>query len=94
MIFGLVAVAVSMAVQDVLGTLCVVAEARGRGHLAGLMDALGDVARVVGLVYGGGEIAVHGWNGHAVAILAVMVATSYVVTRVTTQWARRLAVNP
>lgn len=87
---ALVAVALSMAAQDFLGTVCVVAEARGRAHLAGLMDAAGDVARVICVVFGAGEITVHGWNARAVLILAVMAATSYATTRATTSWSRKL----
>lgn len=88
--YTLVAVAGAMAAQDVLTTVCVIAEARGRAHLAGLMDAAGDVARTVGTVFGAGEIAIHGWNTQALEILAVMAGTSYVATMLTTRWAKTL----
>ena len=89
LVLTLLAVSLSMAAQDVLATLCVIYEARGRAVLAGVMDAAGDVARLVGYVVGAGEIVVNGWNARAVAIVAVMAATSFVATSATTRWANR-----
>lgn len=86
---ALLLVAVSMAAQDILATLCTIAEAQGRAMVAGAMDAAGDAARLVGYALGAGEIAVHGWNLYAAEVLAVMAATSFLATSATTRWAHR-----
>lgn len=69
-----------MAAKDALGTLLVVAEAKGRHWLAGGFDAAGDVAQVASMVFGAGEIILHGWGWPAVEVLLVMCATSFVGT--------------
>lgn len=80
----------AMAVKDWLGTLLVVAEARGRDHLAGMCDAGGDIAAVGVTVVGAGAVLTAGLDGHTIALLAVMCVTSYCGTRFWTRWARRI----
>lgn len=89
MIVSLIVVALAMGITDVLGTLLVVAEARGRARLAGSLDALSDVSRIVYTADGVSAIT-HGINGRTMATLAVICSTSFVATSTTTSWARRL----
>ena len=91
MTLGLVWVAVTMAAKDGLGTLLVVAEAKGRHWLAGGLDAAGDVAQVASMVFGAGEIIVHGWGWPAVEVLAVMCVTSFFGTAMWTRIGTRMA---
>lgn len=87
MLVTLLAVSAAMAVSDVLGTLMVVAEAKGRPWLAGLLDALGDVSRVIYMALGVDAIT-HGFTTRAVATLAAICASSFFATSLTTRWAR------
>jgi len=89
MIVTLVLVALSMALRDVLGTLLVVAEAKGRAVAAGTLDGLGDIAQTLCTVFGVGEIIVHGFGGEAALILVVMVVTSFCTTLAATMYGRR-----
>lgn len=89
MILLLVGAAVSMAVRDALGTCLVVAEARGRRSLAATLDAVGDLASIAVYTFGAGEIAVHGLTVKSVAVVAVMVVTSWLGTWYWTGFARR-----
>lgn len=86
----LLLVAVSMAAKDGLATLLVIAEARGRHWLAGALDAAGDVAQVASMVFGAGEIILHGWGWRSAEILAVMVVTSFVGTAYWTWFGKRI----
>lgn len=86
-------IVVAMTVQDVTGTVCVVAEADGQGRLAGLMDAAGDVGRALTMSVTTDAI-IHGIGVHSVTILAVTALTSYNVTSRTTKWARKLKAGP
>lgn len=79
-----------MVAKDGLGTLLVIAEARGRHWLAGAFDAAGDVAQVVSMVFGAGEIIVHGWGLRSLEILAVMCATSLLGTAFWTKMGSRM----
>lgn len=86
----LLTVAVAMALQDFFGTMMTVAEVRGRGKLAGLMDASGDMARFIGNVYGAGTAIKYGWTPLAAATLVVMAITSYFGTAYWTKLSRRI----
>lgn len=83
-------VAVAMAFRDGLATLLVIAEAKGRHWLAGSLDAAGDVAQVASMVFGAGEIIVHGWGTRAVWVIAVMCVTSFFGTALWTSVGRRM----
>lgn len=90
MILLLLAAAGSMLLQDVLGTVLVVAEARGRPLLAGAMDSAGDVARITTMGISLDVILKRGWCWQSVAVVAVIACTSFVATSLTTHFARRL----
>lgn len=83
-------VALAMAAKDAVGTLLVVAEAKGRPWLAGALDAAGDLAFVASTVFGAGEIIVHGWDLYAVEVLAVMCTTSLLGTAFWTRVGRTI----
>lgn len=89
MIVTLILVALAMAVRDVLGTLLVVAEAKGRAVAAGTLDSLGDIAQTLCTVFGVGEIIVHGFGLEAGLILLVMCVTSFVTTLCATIYGRQ-----
>lgn len=93
MTLALLWVALAMLAKDAIGTVMVVAEARGRALLAGTLDAASDAANVVSTAFGAGEIILHGWNGQAALILAVMMVTSFVATTVSVAYGRRLAAH-
>lgn len=80
----------SMAVRDMLGTLLVVAEARGRAWLAGTLDALGDVAAVAVTVTAAGPVLARGLDRRSVAVLAVMCITSFLGTALWTRVGQRM----
>lgn len=86
----LVLAAVAMALKDALGTLLVVAEARGRGMLAGAMDATGDLATILVTLAGAGAVILHGWTLHTILLLSVMTVTSFFGTWFWTRQASRL----
>lgn len=90
MIITLILVALTMALRDVLGTLLVIAEAKGLAPLAGALDASGDIAQVLCTVFGVGEIIIHGFGVEAFLILVVMCATSFLTTMAATAYGRRL----
>lgn len=77
---------VTMAARDAIYTWLTIAEAHGRAVLSGLLDAAGDLAAFAVTVLGAGAILQDGWSGHTVAILAVMLATSFLTTTAAT-WA-------
>lgn len=89
----LVWVALAMMAKDAIGSLMVLAEARGRAVLAGGLDAASDAATIVSTAFGAGEIIVHGWNLRAVEILAVMMATSFAATTLSVRYGRRLTAH-
>jgi hypothetical protein len=80
----------AMAVKDALGTLLVVAEARGRSWLAGFLDAAGDLAFVLVTLAGAGAVILHGWTAHTVLLLAAMMLTSLLGTAMWTRFGRRI----
>lgn len=84
---------VAMSIQDVTGTICVVAEAEGKARLAGLTDAAGDIGRALTASVTTDAI-LHGLGVHSVVILAVLALTSYNVTKRTTDWSKRLKSGP
>lgn len=86
--------AAAMALQDMCGTLLTIAEARGRRTMAGLMDAAGDIARVLCTAFGAGEIIVHGWTPRSFEVLGAMCITSFVVTRYATGLGARFCEEP
>jgi len=69
--------ALAMALKDALGTMLVIAEARGKSVLAGAMDAGGDIATVLVTLFGAGEVITHGWTWHTAAVLGVIAVTSF-----------------
>lgn len=79
----------SMAAKDALGTLMVVAESRGRGSLAGAMDAGGDLANVICTIVGAGAVIQGGITVHTCIVLAAMMITSYLGTTYWTNFAAR-----
>lgn len=80
----------SMAAKDATGVLMTVAENRGRGHLAGLLDAGNDAAVILTTLFGVGQIVLHGWTLLSLATIAVIMGTSYVGTRFWTHVCKRL----
>lgn len=88
--FRVLAACATMAVKDSLGTLLVIAEARGRAWLAGCLDAAMDRAADLSLVFGIGVVLLHGFTGETAVTLTAMSVTSIGVTQVATRWGRRL----
>lgn len=86
----LVWAALAMALKDGCGTLLVIAQARGRAVLAGLLDAAGDLAQVLVVLFGAGQIIEHGMTGMSVAVLVTIMLTSFagtvLWTRLGTRW--------
>ena len=80
----------SMAAKDATGVLMTVAENRGRGHLAGLLDAGNDGAVILTTLFGAGQVVIHGWTLLSLATIAVIMATSYAGTRFWTHVSRQL----
>jgi hypothetical protein len=89
-VLGIVGAVAAMAVKDATGTLMVVAEARNRAHLAGVMGASSGVAVVLTTYFGAGEIIVHGWTTYSFVVLAAICATSYAGTRFWTGYGNRV----
>jgi hypothetical protein len=87
-VLALIAIALAMGITDVLSTALVIAEARGRGVLAGSLDAAGDVSRIVYTALG--VHALDQLNSTSAVTLLVVCATSFVVTtfatRIVSQW--------
>jgi hypothetical protein len=71
--------ALAMAAQDYCGTLCVIAEAHGRAHQAGLWDAAGDAARISTAAISVDAVLHHGPT-YAAPVIATVMAVSYLVT--------------
>lgn len=69
--------ALAMALKDALGTLLVIAEAKGKAVFAGAMDAGGDIAAVLVTLFGAGEVILHGWSLHSIEVLVVIAITSF-----------------
>jgi hypothetical protein len=65
-----------MAARDAVGTFLTVAEARGRGRLAGMLDALGDLAGIAVTVVGAGSVIRDGVTGHTVGVVGSMLVVS------------------
>lgn len=77
-----------MLVSDATGTATVIAETRGAARLAGLMDATGDLARLVLFAYSGVALITKfspwGWLG-----VVPIVLTSYLTTSKATSLSRK-----
>jgi hypothetical protein len=79
-----------MAVKDALGVWLVIAEARGRAVLAGALDAGLDLANILVMLAGAGEVIVHGWTWRTIGVLAAMCVTSFAGTIVWTRIGQRI----
>jgi hypothetical protein len=86
----LVWASLSMVLKDACGTLLVIAEARGRALLAGLLDAAGDLALVLTTLFGAGQVIVHGWDARSFEVLGVIMLTSLLGTTFWTRVGRRI----
>lgn len=84
---------VGMAARDCLGTLLVIAEARGRAVMAGALDATGDLASILVTVVGAGEVITHGLTPHTIILLAAMTVTSFVGTTIFTKLGQRISAS-
>lgn len=82
--------ALSMAAKDACGTLLVIAEARGHAVRAGLLDAAGDLAQVLVVLFGAGQIIVHGWDARSLETLATIMLVSFAGTIFWTKVGTRL----
>lgn len=89
----IVAACGSMVLRDGVGTLLTVAEARGRALLAGVLDALGDLAGIAVTVFGAGAIITHGFTAHTAVLITAMCLTSLVGTTGFTTLSRRIKAN-
>ena len=87
---AILAAVLAMAAKDALGTFLVVAEAKGRAHLAGLLDCAGDLANLACTVIGAGAVIRGGITAHTAALVVAMMATSYVGTAYWTKLGRRI----
>lgn len=86
--------ALSMALKDCLATWLVIAEARGRAVLAGVLDAVGDLAAIFCTVFGAGQVITHGLDLRTFEVLGVMVVTSFFGTIAWTTLGRRIEASP
>lgn len=71
---------IGMLLRDGLGTLLVVAEARGRALLASILVT----------IFGAGEVIQHGWTTHTVILIAAMTTTSLLGTTQFTKLSQRI----
>ena len=85
--------ALAMALKDGCGTMLVIAEARGRAVLAGLFDALGDLAQVLVVLFGAGQILEHGWDKRSIEVLLTIMIVSFWGTLFWTRVGRRMAAD-
>lgn len=81
----------SMAARDFFATLCTVAESHNRGRLAGIADALNDLASLSATCFGAAQILNHGITWKAFVLVGSMMVVSAVGTeqwtKVSTKWA-------
>ena len=82
----LVFTAGSMVLTDLLGTALVSAIAKGRGRIAGLCDAAGDLASLGAKGIPAVAIATHGLTLYSLGVIATMACSSYFTTRNATAW--------
>ena len=85
----LILAVIAMAIQDFLGVLLVVSEARGRYWLAGFLDAASDYAKFLTAGIAGATLVQNGFTAEFVLITA-MAITSFIVTSMSTRFARRI----
>ena len=81
--------ALSMALKDGCGTMLVICEARDRPLLAGMFDALGDLALILVTLFGAGEVILHGWTPHTIGVIATIVTVSFFGTALWTHVGNR-----
>ena len=86
--FTILAAMLSMAARDCLGTYLTVAEARGRAVLAGVMDALGDLASLAVSYFGIDALITRGLDAHTILLLGCVCVTSFCGTTLWTRLAR------
>jgi len=79
----------AMAVSDAVTTALTVAEARGRDNLAGALDPVGTVARLIFYSYDGANI-LHGHGLWGWAFTAPIFAVDFFTTKYATRWSRRI----
>ena len=82
---------VAMAVRDSIVTMLTIFQAKGKGNLAGLMGAFGDIANAFVTLTAAGYVIQHGWSVKAVVIFVAIMITSYTTTRFWTNYGRRFA---
>lgn len=75
-----VAAGVAMIVQDVLGTLMTMAENRHHAWWAGLLDAGMWLTGLFTTLWGAGDVILHGWNAHSIAVIATITAANVLGT--------------
>ncbi len=80
----------SMALKDMLGTWLTIAEARGKGWLAGGLDAGYDLASIVTYGVAGVEVVKHGVSLTSVITLAALSLTSFFGTAAWTKLGQRI----
>ena len=78
-----------MVAQDAAGVFLVVAEARGRSILAGVIDGLSDWPKMLGAGIAGATLANEGFSATFLLVSAVSV-TSVFSTSIATHYARRI----
>ena len=81
---------VSMALRDACGTFMVIAEERGRKWMAGVLNALGDLAVVLTTLYGVGSVIQKGWTTHALLVISAMMVVSFFGNAAWTQLGQRI----
>lgn len=69
--------AFSMVIQDAAGTVMVVAEARGRGWLAGILDAVGWIFAITTTFISVDSLSGHDFAKKAAVVLAVSAANIF-----------------
>ena len=92
MTFGaeVVAGCFSMFVRDALATTLVIAEAKGKAALAGLMDVGGDLAQIAVTVFTAGAVITHGVTPSVVVLVGALSVTSFFTTMTFTKLGRRM----
>lgn len=86
---ALLAAGAAMAVRDALAVFLVVAEAKGRAWLAGILDAASDLASIAVTVVGAGAVLTHGIVA-SLPVLAVMCTVSLFGTTLWTKLGTRM----
>ena len=74
------AAAVAMIAQDILATLMTMAENRQHPWWAGLLDAGMWLTGLFTTLWGAGNVILHGWNAHSIAVIATITAANVLGT--------------